>query len=121
MITEISFIDSLVVTVFSMLVVFTSLLVIAVIINWIRLLSTEDKKKVALNVQPEVTVTRNEQVEVVQTTDNSEELVAVIAAAIAANLGVNTQDINIRTIRRVSQSLTPWSVTNRQEQLYGKL
>lgn len=118
MITEITFVDSLIVTVFSMLVVFVTLVVIAAIIDAIKLISI-DKKKEADNVQPEVVV-KKEKVEQAQVTNNSEELVAVIAAAIAANLGVNTQDINIKTIRRVAQTSTPWSITNRQEQLYGK-
>ena len=129
MITEITFFDSLVVTLFSMIVVFSALVVIALIIDGIKLISSDDKKK--------QTVTKQSQVSVVQTEGNdeelaavvaaaiaagsNEELVAVIAAAIAASLGVSTQDINIKTIRRLPQNSNPWRITNRQEQLYGKL
>ena len=128
MITEITFFDSLVVTLFSMIVVFSALVVIALIIDGIKLISSDDKKK--------QTVTKQSQVSVVQTEGNdeelaavvaaaiaagsNEELVAVIAAAIAASLGVSTQDINIKTIRRLPQNSNPWRITNRQEQLYGK-
>lgn len=93
-------------------------------------------KKETHTKQSEVLVVKKEETAVVQTKGNdeelaavvaaaiaagsNEELVAVIAGAIAASLGVSTQDINIKTIRRATQSSTPWSITNRQEQLYGK-
>lgn len=96
MIKEISFIDSLVVTVFSMIVVFATLIVIAAIIYAIKLLSTDGKKKEVVNVHPQASVVKKEVIDVMETGENNEELVAVIAAAIAANLGVNTQDINIK-------------------------
>lgn len=45
MMTEITLVDSLVVTVFSMIVVFAALVVIALIIGGIRLVSLDDKKR----------------------------------------------------------------------------
>mgnify|MGYP000984404072 CR=1 FL=1 len=127
MISKISFFDSVIVTIFSMVVVFLVLIAIAGIINRIKVLST-DKKKSDVKKPADVvdvddigefdnTIMADEQ----QDDVNYEELVAVISAAIAANLGVGIPDINIQTIRRVPQGASPWSDMGRKEQLLGKL
>lgn len=107
MITDISFIDSLIVSLFSITVVFGTLIVIAVIIGGIKLLSTDDKKSEGENVQTQETVVKNEVIETMEAKDDNEELVAVIIAAILASLGVNSQDIHIKNIKKIPQNLNP--------------
>jgi len=52
--------------------------------------------------------------------DNSEELIAVIAAAVAASMGLDLPDINIQSIRRIPQNTTPWADMGRKEQLFSR-
>ncbi len=47
----------------------------------------------------------------------SEELIAVITAAIASSLETHTSNIVVRNIRRVSQSTPTWASAGRSEQL----
>jgi phenylpyruvate tautomerase PptA (4-oxalocrotonate tautomerase family) len=47
----------------------------------------------------------------------TEELVAVIAAAIAASLGTDSSNIVIHNIRRVTPSTLAWAAMGRSEQL----
>lgn len=51
---------------------------------------------------------------------DNEELVAVIAAAIASSLNVQVPDINIKTIRRISHNISPWTNLGRNERLLRK-
>ena len=123
MITQISFFESIIVTIFSMAVVFICLIAIAGIINRIKVLSAE--KKVVDDKKPVDKVEENDIGKFDNTVGTSEqnydELVAVIAAAIATNLGVGIPDINIQTIRRIPTVSSAWSDMGRKEQLFGKL
>lgn len=51
----------------------------------------------------------------------TEELVAVIAAALAANLGVNVSNLNIKTIRRLPNMSSAWSNVGSIKQTIGRL
>ena len=129
MISKISFFDSVIVTIFSMLVVFIVLIAIAAIINRIKVLSADKKKPVVDSNKPVDNIKDNDVGEFDNTDEttelpkdaNYEELAAVIAAAIASNLGVDIPDINIQTIRRIPQGTSSWSDMGRKEQLLGKL
>lgn len=57
----------------------------------------------------------------VEVEGNYEELVAVIAAAVAIQLGLDVPDINIKSIRRLSNSTPSWRAVGKQEQMLGKL
>lgn len=116
----ISFGDSLIITVFSMAVVFLGLIVLAMLISVLKSISVE-KKEVQKDAIPTVKSSEDIVNNTEETKTDDEELVAVIAAAIAASLGVNVPDINIKSIRRIPQSSTAWSSAGRQEQIYGKL
>ncbi|NLK43372.1 MAG: hypothetical protein GX300_03130 [Tissierellia bacterium] len=52
---------------------------------------------------------------------DDEELIAVIAASIAASLGVSVPEINIKSIRRIPQRTPIWAQAGRQELTYRKL
>lgn len=53
--------------------------------------------------------------EFAKTENENEELVAVIASVIAANLGLNIPDIEIKKIRRINRSI--WTDAARLERL----
>lgn len=112
--------DSLIITVFSMVVVFILLIVISIFISILKNIGGEKKKKVT-TVAPPTIIKEVEAKDTVIDTQNDEELIAVISAAIAASMGVQIPEINIKSIRRIPQSIPTWGVAGRQEQLYSKL
>ncbi len=118
---KISFGDSLVITFFSMAVVFLGLIVLAMLISVLKKIG--GKKEAAATKETVTPIKAEETVveKVKEPTVNDEELVAVIAAAVAASLGVSIPEINIRSIRRIPQSSPTWATAGRQEQIYGKL
>lgn len=112
--------DSLLVTVFSMAVVFLGLLALSFIISILKGINNEKKPKPSQ--EPVAKTTTKEPVtEKIEITENNDELVAVIAAAVAASMGVSIPELNIKSIRRVPQMTTAWASASRQEQIYGKL
>lgn len=112
--------DALVITAFSMVVVFIVLVIISIFISVLKNIGVE-KKKEATTVAASTIAKKAEVKEVVVNNQNDEELVAVIAAAIAASMGVQIPEINIKSIRRIPQSIPAWGVAGRQEQIYSKL
>jgi len=112
--------DSLIVTVFSMVIVFLSLLIISYIIDALRAVATKDNVEKVINQTAPVKVDKEEIVHTLNDEDD-EELVAVIAAAIAASMGVNVSDLNIKSIKRIPQSGPVWSRIGRQEQISNRL
>ena len=109
--------QALIITGFSIVVVFIGLIVISMLIDLLKNISAEKKPEVTKIVVAPV-VKREEQVinEV-----NDEELVAVISAAIAASMGLSIPQLNIKSIRRIQQTTPAWAVASRQEQISGKL
>ena len=109
---KLSLLDSGVITIFSMVVVFISLLVISYLIDLMRVsVSKKDKKAVDTNTnqqapQPVVNA-------VVEEDDT--ELVAVITAAIAAMTGTSTSGLVVRNIKRIPDLDTTWSRTGKVE------
>lgn len=123
---NISLFDSMLITVFSMFVVFVVLILIAYLINLLKIMSNNNKtekrgeKPKVLAKAPE-SVVINDQEQEQRMEQNDEELVAVIAAAVAASMGLNIPDIKIKTIRRIPQNSHAWSEMGRKEQMLGKL
>ena len=118
---KITLLDSLVITVFSMAVVFAVLASISFLIMILKAVSNGGEKKEVknqiqenLNVKPVSNIKEKEAVE-------DEELIAVISAAIAASLGVSIPEVRIRTIRRVNQNTTSWVQANKIEQVMKRL
>lgn len=112
--------DSLIITAFSMVVVFILLIIISIFISVLKNIGVEKKQEITKVAAPTI----NKVVEVkdpVINNQNDEELVAVISAAIAASMGVKIPEINIKSIRRIPQSIPTWGVAGRQEQVYSKL
>lgn len=110
--------QSLLITVFSMLVVFVVLLGISYLIELLRI-ATNGKDEKEDKIVKEIE--KKEIPETVEENLEDEELVAVIAAAIAASMGVGIPDINIKSIKRNPSSSNVWSETGRTEYMTGKL
>jgi len=118
---EVTMSEALIVTVVSMIVVFLVLILISYIIG---LLKTFAAGKKPAAVQPEKTGTAviKQEEKAPSTPELDEgELIAVIAAAVAASLGRDIPEIRINSIRRVPQLTTPWREMGKQEQLLSKL
>ena len=113
--------DSLIVTLFSMVMVFIVLVVLSGFIFLLKYLDPKDKVEVSKDTgKPNKSNDKIVEIEENETINN-EELVAVISAAIAASLGVSLPEINIKKINRISGSSTAWSTAGRQEQVYSRL
>lgn len=117
--------QSLIVTIFSMIIVFISLIIISYLIDGLRAFSSqkkEEKKNSSVKIEPvkdEVEEIKNENTSSEVADDM--ELVAVIAAAIASSMGVDVSDVQIRSIRRVKQSSPVWAKVGREEQIFSRL
>lgn len=106
--------QGLIITVFSMGVVFVVLLAISYIIDLLRIFSKE-KVKIENKVQviePEKEVLKEKQI-----LEDDFELIAVITAAIAACSSKGMDEIKIKAIRRVQSSGNTWKEIAKQENL----
>lgn len=108
--------DSLIITVFSMGVVFIVLYLISLLIRVLKVAANGKKEDKETNT-PNI-VEANTVEEEIDETDEG-ELLAAIAAAIAASLDVSVPQIRIREIRRISQNTPVWADMGRREQMKG--
>ena len=115
----ISFSQGLLIAAVSIVAVFVVLILIAILISGLKAFSGEDKKKIESKAEIKEVVEPT----LVAEDPNmiTEELVAVIAAAVAANLGMNIPDINIKSIKRVPQMTSTWSNVGSMKQTMGRL
>lgn len=115
--------DSLIITVFSMAVVFVALIGISYLIDLLRIASDRNGNTKGSNKANAIEEKEVKKVEEssVQKNLNDEELVAVISAAIAASLGVSIPEVNIKSIKRVPETTPAWAAMGRREQILGKL
>lgn len=119
---EVTISEALVVTLVSMFVVFVVLVLISLLIGLLKSMSKENIKKVPEPPKKDDQILKTETIqEKTEEIEDQEELIAVISAAIAASLGLNIPDINIRSIKRTNQSTNIWREMSKQEHLYGKL
>lgn len=105
---KVSILDSVIVSIFSMAIVFTVLIVISYMINLLKLISNRDNgskptdKKVNKDKIEEPKVLSKELLSV----DNiSDELVAVLTASIAANEDIDADKVKIKSIRKLNNKL----------------
>ncbi len=112
--------QGLMVAIVSMVAVFLVLMLIAFLIGRLKTISGDTKEKdkeISKDVQNTIpSLIVDEDPDMI-----TEELVVVIAAAIAANLGLNIPDINIRTIKRIPQMTNSWSNVGNIKQTSGRL
>lgn len=99
------------VTVFSMVVVFITLLIISFILDGFKVMSRENKKSrddgSTRVSEPDVSSPSSQ--------EDPEELVAVIAAAIAKETSTAIENIKIKTIKRVENNTPVWARVGRQQ------
>lgn len=114
--------ESLVVTAFSMLLVFAALIAISLILSAFKLLGNRQEKKPSNQAKAkEVPSKESKPTEVIINEQISEEddleLIAVITASIAATLSKPMSSIVVRNIVRVPQSTPVWGSVSRQEMI----
>ncbi len=106
--------EAALVTIFSMAVVFFSLLAISYLIDLIRvMLGNSEKKKTP--VQTAQAPVAAAPAPVAPTQEDDTELIAVITAAIAAMTGAKANGLVVKNIKRISDSDTAWSKTGKIE------
>lgn len=100
------------VTVFSMSVVFATLILISFMIDLLKFvvekINPVKKPKVAV-VQPII------EIELPKEEENEEELIAVITAALAAQLGKRAEQLIVRSIVQVRNQEPAWAQVGRME------
>ncbi len=97
--------QALVISIFSMAMVFAVLLVISYVIDLTALIlrKATEKKAAPAAAAPAAAAPVEEAVE-----ENNEELVLLVAAAVAGYMGKNLNDIQVRRIVRCSNQETLW-------------
>ncbi|WP_066500809.1 OadG family protein [Abyssisolibacter fermentans] len=108
---KVTFMQGLFVTLFSMGIVFLTLILISFMIDGIRNVFGRKKKE-------EIVEKNAELVAVEEVENDDEELVAVISAAVASMLSTSIDNIHIKSIKRIPQTTGVWGRMGRQEQLY---
>lgn len=117
----VSLIDTLIITVVSMVIVFIVLILISYAIGVLKNFSKEDQNKIDKNSLVESKELEEEVEDLmiekkpIDNLEDDEELVAVIAAVIATNMGLNIPDIRIQRIRKINKSV--WKDAARLEQM----
>ena len=91
----ISLSQGLLIAIVSIIAVFVVLILIAFLISGLRIFSGEKKEKVK-----EIKEVLEPLKVIEDKNEITEELIAVISAAVATNLGMKTPDLNIKSIRR---------------------
>ena len=95
--------EALFISLFAMIVVFLVLLVISYLID-VTAFFTKAKSKKSVEVKVVDTTLKK-----ADSKKDSDDLVAVIAGAIASYLGTSVDNIKIKSIRRVNQTDSPWT------------
>lgn len=119
--------DSLKVMVLGMGTVFVALIGLVFIIKALHRLTDKSaqpqsasKTEQAFEPAQKIDVVNNA-IQLQEQVEEDEELIAVIAAAVAASLHRSTHDIVVRSIRRVPAITPIWNRIGRQEQIATRL
>lgn len=112
--------EALMITVTSMIVVFAVLALIAWMVGLLKNVGKESIKKPTKHLKKEDQfIIASDDIK--KETQDEEEIIAVISAAIAASMGMNVPNINIKSIKRINQNTSAWREISKQEHFYGKL
>ncbi|TCT15009.1 sodium pump decarboxylase gamma subunit [Natranaerovirga pectinivora] len=100
-------IDALWVTIIGMAIVFTILIIIAIIISQFKHVYKLTTR--ASNKKSDVPVVKEEPIKAIERENVDDlELVAVITAAIASSLNTTSDQLQVRSIRRVNEKRSKW-------------
>lgn len=104
---KVSISEALFISVFAMIVVFVVLLIISYLIDISAFfINGSSKKKTEVKVDAKSDIVKaNDKSE----NKKSDDVVVVIAAAIASFLGTSVDNVHIKSIRRIPQNDTPWT------------
>ena len=100
--------DALFISIFAMVVVFLVLLIISYMVDFTSFLLNRNNKKNSDNNNEKVSVEENSSNQNV----SDSHLVAIISAAIASYMKVPTDNLHIKSIRRIKQDNTAWNDKN---------
>ena len=107
---SISIIDSFIISFVSMAAIFAVLVIIYYLVDFLKIAGDKENKD---EKESEELVTENE--------PDDEELIAVITAAVAVNLGVSPPRVNIKSIKRIPSTASIWAQVGRREQTMDRL
>ena len=107
---DISIVDSLIISLVSMVAVFIVLAIILYLVDLLKIVANKKTEEPEEPKKPRI-----------EQDLEDDELVAVIAAALAVNLGVSISKVKIRGIKRVPSTASRWAEVGRIEQITGKL
>jgi sodium pump decarboxylase gamma subunit len=112
--------ESLIITVSSMLVVFIILILISYLINRLKAIGNDKGSKSKIET---VKIETKEVKEDSKKFENEidEEIIAVIAAAIACATDNKVEDIKIKTIKRIPPEISDWQRAGQLEQIFNKI
>ncbi|MGO1368149.1 OadG family transporter subunit [Senegalia sp. (in: firmicutes)] len=117
--------EALFITLFSMGIVFLTLIIISLILGGFKSIFYKDdstKTSVKKAAPPIGDNVKEETLEVNEKeSDNDEEIVAVIAAAIAAHTGNTVENISIKNIVRIPQNSPTWMRAGRERSVFNKV
>ena len=102
--------DAGVITLFSMGIVFATLLLISFVLDLFKIIFTEKEDKVEKIASASIVQSTSEVVE-----EDDNELVAVITAALAAHIGKSTDQLIVRSIVQIGNQEPAWAQTGRIE------
>lgn len=114
--------ESLMITIFSMLIVFVVLIAISYLISILKTaINRKEFKEESKEVTAKKEISNNSKLVTTDETVDNRELIAVITAAIAASMGIDAPKVNIKTVRRTSSVNPIWSEAGRREQILNRL
>lgn len=110
--------EALLITGISMVAVFATLILISFLINGLRIVSQDKKKNNdnnnKLDKPMEVAKAPVKEVSEEVTGALSDEIIAVITAAIAAQMQTNIPELRIRSIRKLPLDINPWALSGKR-------
>lgn len=117
----VNLLEGLLITLFSMGIVFLTLIVISFILGGFKSMFYKDESKKTSVKKEAPPIGDNVVVEDIEELVNDEEIVAVIAAAISAHTRSNVENLNIRNITRISQISPTWMKSGRERSVFNKV
>jgi sodium pump decarboxylase gamma subunit len=105
--------DAGVITLFSMGIVFATLLLISLVLDLFKVIFTEKKKETVAAPAPAAAAAAAP----VAVVEDDDELVAVITAALVASIGKSADQLIVRSIVQVGGQQPAWAQTGRIEMM----
>lgn len=102
----------LVVTIIGMGIVFLVLILLWLVLELMRIIFSKEKKE---EISTAENVVQTPVVSTIEQEQDDDELVAVIAAAIAASLGTSTYNLKIASIKRTGEGSPIWNRAGKQQ------